>query len=309
MKTSLKRLQKYKDLHQVLSGYPAAFEGKPEATAMLESLGMLTAQLSEQVSGLTSPVRSVYRTKQEIRDNFMSELNRMTRLCVIIATRTGNQPFLVEVKLYLKQLGAVADLAHYQIATHVSEKLVQYPEESLNLGVTAADITAFNALIFDFGGILGDTNLKLNSRKVGRYDLRQLLKQTSQLLIHQCDNFVEVSRRDYPEMHASYRTIRRRQNQRKKAAKENTADISGIVTHAATGQPIAHAVVELVNRENLFETDADGLFYFDELDSASYTIRCFAPGYQVPDTVTMNPAKGESLVVDFQLIPVDPVLN
>lgn len=309
MKNSLKRLQKYKDLHQVLSGYPAAFEGKPEAIGMLESLSMLTSQLGEQVSALTSPVRSVYRTKQEVRDNFMNDLNRMTRLCVIIATRTGNQPLLAEVKLYLKQLGTVADSAHYQIATHVSEKLVQYPEESLNLGVTSADIAAFKVLVLDFGGIIGDTNLQLNSRKVGRFDLRQLLKQTNNLLIDQCDNFVEFSRRDYPDMHASYRTLRRKQRQRKKAGKESTADISGTVTNAATGQPIADAVVELLDHENLFETDADGLFYFEELSSVSYTVRCFAPGYQVPDTVTVKPAKGESLVVDFQLVPVDPVLN
>ena len=307
MKNSLKRLQKYKDLHQVLSEYPAAFEGKPEATGMLESLSMLTTQLTEQVSGLTSPVRSVYRTKQEVRDNFMSELNRMTRLCVIIATRTGNQSLLVEVKLYLKQLGSVADLAHYQIATHVSEKLVQYPEESLNLGVTAADITAFNALILDFGGIIGDTNLNLNNRKVGRYDLRQLLKQTSQLLINQCDNFVEVSRRDYPAMHASYRTLRRRQGTN--GEKKGTADISGTVTNAATGHPVANAVIILVDREKMFKTDADGLFFFEKLVSVTYTIHCFAPGYQIPKTVKMKPAKGKSLVINFQLVPVDPILN
>ena len=143
MKKSLKRIQKYKDLHQILSGYPAAFEGKPEALGMLKSLGILSSQLGELVSVLTSPVRSVYRTKQEVRDNFMNDLDQITRLCVIIATRTGNQPLLTEVKLYFKQLGFVGDLAHYQIATHVSEKLVQFSEESLNLGVTAADITAF----------------------------------------------------------------------------------------------------------------------------------------------------------------------
>ncbi|MDY0102371.1 MAG: carboxypeptidase-like regulatory domain-containing protein [Lentimicrobium sp.] len=309
MRTRLQRIQKYKDLHTVLSSYPAAFEGKPEAMAMLDSLGALTNQLTEKVSGLTRPLTPVYRSKQELRDNFTTSFNRMCGLCIIIATRIGNEPMLAEMRQYRRQHRSVSDLSMYQMAVHVSGKLAEFPEESLNLGVSASDITAFTDLITNFGEIIGYTNLHLNSRRVGKHDLKQLLSQTSQLLINQCDNFVEVSRVDFPELFASYRSLRRKQSRRKAKEETGTADISGAVTNAATGEPVENASIGILEQETIYQTDEDGLYYLDELPSGTYTIRCYAVGYQVPETVTVKPSNGESLVVDFQLTPVNPVLN
>lgn len=309
MRSNLYRIQKYKDLHTVLSSYPSAFEGKPEALAMLDSLGTLTNQLLEKVTGLTRPLTPVYRSKQELRENFMTSFNRMSSLCIFIATRIGDQAFLAEMRQYRRQFRSVSDLNLFQRAKHISDKLAEFPEDTLNMGVSPGDITAFNTLIQDFGEIIGATNLQLNSRKVGRQDLRLMLNQTSQLLLFQCDHFVEVSRIDFPELFAHYRSLRRKQKSRKPADKTGTADISGEVTNAATGEPVTDATIAIVEQETNYQTDDDGLYYLEELSAGTYTLRCFAPGYQVPNTVTVKPANGESLVVDFQLTPVDPALN
>ena len=309
MKLYLNRIQKYKDLHTVLSSYPTAFEGKPEALAMLETLGMLTNQLREKISDLTLPLATVYRSKQEFREQFIAALNRMNGLCIIIATRQGNEPMLTEMRQYRRQIKSAGDLSMYQMAIKVAAKLTEFSEEAQSLGVSASGITAFNTLVQDFGGIIGATNLRLNNRKVGRQNLMQMLSQTSNLLINQCDHFVEVSRVEFPDLYDSYRSLRRRKSHHKSSEEVGTAEITGTVTHAVTGEPVPGATITIAEQETNYQTDDDGLYYLDELSSGTYTLRCFAPGYQVPDTVTVKTANGESLVVDFQLTPVDPVLN
>jgi hypothetical protein len=233
----------------------------------------------------------------------------MCSLCILIATRIDDEPMLAEMRQYRRQFRSVSDLALYQMALHVSSKLAEFPEDSLNLGVSPGDITTFNALITDFGGIIGTTNVQLNTRRVGKQDLKQVLSETSQLLINQCDNFVEVSKVNFPELFASYRSLRRKQSRRKAKEVTGTADISGTVTNAATGEPVENASIGIVEQETIYQTDEDGIYYLDELDAGTYTLRCFATGYQVPKTLTVKPSNGESLVVDFQLTPVNPVLN
>lgn len=106
-------------------------------------------------------------------------------------------------------------------------------------------------------------------------------------------------------MYASYRTMRGPKRRRGSNGNNIPAlsDITGTVTDSITGLPVPNATITLVQQSMVTETDEEGTYTFDELYEGSYTVGCFAPGYQVPDPEITSLGNNDSLVIDFSLIP------
>ena len=152
--------------------------------------------------------------------------------------------------------------------------------------------------------------MAMNNRKVGRKEIQLLLKASNQLIVNQVDHFVIMNGSAFPEMKLAYMSIRKPRRSRKGAPMSDaTGDISGTVTCSSNALAVVNASITLLQHAAVSETDIDGCYLFDELDQGTYTVGCFAHGYHVPEAVEVTIQNNESLVVDFNLIPVDPVLN
>ena len=78
------------------------------------------------------------------------------------------------------------------------------------------------------------------------------------------------------------------------------AKIHGTVTDYQTGEPIEKASVVLSPSGISKQTDANGYYQFDELDTRQYTLTVQKVGYQ-PNRKTASAISGENLQVDIQL--------
>lgn len=311
MRREIIRHQKYKALQRILSDYPQAFEGKPEAQALVDTLAIQNDQLSETISKLIRPVSTVYRPKQDTRKTLLLMLNSMLGVSIMIATRIGNQPLIDIMKLYRRQLPSAPAYNVYEMAVHVSAEIGKEQELAANLGVTAEKLSDFNKLIAAFGSIIDDTGLALNDRKVERRQLNALLKACNILLRDQIDHFVIANKTEYPDLHLTYTAMRGPRRPRRSNNQNNPglSDISGTVTDNTTNLPVANAYIGIIQQGSVTETDADGSYLIDELNEGDYTVSCHAPGYEVPEPVQLKAGVNDSLVVDFNLKPVDPLLN
>jgi len=81
------------------------------------------------------------------------------------------------------------------------------------------------------------------------------------------------------------------------------ADISGMVTDSYTGLPVTNASITLLQQESVTNTDTDGYYLIDELYEGTYSVGCYAPGYQVPAQVETTLGPNDSQVIDFSLTP------
>ncbi|PKN96035.1 MAG: hypothetical protein CVU43_22780, partial [Chloroflexi bacterium HGW-Chloroflexi-5] len=310
MKNTITRHQKYKTLHRILTENPQAFEGKPEAMAMLASLGDCNDQLSQLISKLIRPVSTVYQPRQNLRINFIESLKTMNGACILIATRINNNTLKAIMKQYRVQISRVADYTLYEMAVHIAEELKPYSGQAEDIGLDTVKLTEFTRLTNDFLSILDDTGMALNTRRVGRSEIHSLLKACNQLIVNQVDHFVIMNGPAFPEMKLAYMSVRKPRRSRKSDPEiEANGDISGTVTNSITGVSIGNASITLLQHASVNETDIDGYYLFEELEEGTYTVGCFAHGYQVPEAVEVTIQNNESLVVDFNLIPVDPVLN
>ena len=305
MITEIRRHQTYKALHRILSGYPQAFGDKPLAQASLESLGNYNDQLSAMLTELLRPISAVYRPQRDLRDNMLVTLGDMTSLGILVASKAGDQPMKALMKDYKKVIRSVSNYRLHEIALHVVQELGRYPEHTAGLATGPDEMEAFNLQIAGFADMVLNTGLALNTRRTMRGQVRQLLKDCHSLLADELDKYVAVQRSAYPEMYASYRNMRMRKRRYKGNVGEvpGQADISGMVTDSYTGLPVANASITLLQQESVTNTDTDGYYLIDELYEGTYSVGCYAPGYQVPAQVETNLGPNDSQVIDFSLTP------
>ena len=112
-------------------------------------------------------------------------------------------------------------------------------------------------------------------------------------------------------MYKEYVLVRgnRRKKKRVPNTNDNLGDISGVITDSVTGLPLANATINLVDQELAYTTDNDGYYLIDELEPQTYKVSCYAVGYNVPQAVTCELKEGESLLIDFSMVPANPVNN
>lgn len=89
-------------------------------------------------------------------------------------------------------------------------------------------------------------------------------------------------------------------------AEAQTGAISGTVTDAETGEPVAgafvRAQVSMVRGWNLDFTDLDGAYLIDELEEGTYEVTVTRFGYAQAST-TVEVVDGETTTADFALVP------
>lgn len=310
MNRMILRHQKYKALHRILTDYPQAFENRPEAQAWIETLAERNTSVSALITTIIRPVSTVYRPKQELRKALQDELNALLGVAVIIATQAGNQSQLAEMKGYRREVYSESAYKLFEMAIHVASEIGKAQELAAKLGCDAQRLADFNTLAADYGSVMDDTGLTLNGRKANRKSIHAMLTDCNQLLINQVDHYIRANKALYPDLYLNYTVMRFPHRKRRGAAvKPSEGDISGTVANAATGLPVLNATLTLVQQASSTASDEDGCYLFDELAEGTYTLQCFAHGYQVPKPEKFNLLNGESLVIDFNLTPVDPVLN
>jgi Ca-activated chloride channel family protein len=87
---------------------------------------------------------------------------------------------------------------------------------------------------------------------------------------------------------------------------QGTGKITGRVTDARTGQPVAGAAVKLLNTAFLVHSDGQGWYLIGNVPGGKYSIEASAPGYdyQIKSNVALR--AGGSVMVDFKLKPAAP---
>ena len=310
MKTIINKHMKFKSISRAMNSYPEAFEEKPKALAMKDEFTQCSDDMTEVISKLLRPISTIHRPKQDSQQKFVVATEEYIGMGILLATDLKNMPLLDILKVYKSRIIHVSAFKSYEIAVHVAEELEKQATLAAAFGLTAEKLIAYKALIADFGETLDSTGALLTDRKSGWNDIKKMVVSNSKLLRLQIDPFMIFHEQEFPDLFKDYMLVRGSRKRRKRAIKADstTGDISGTVTDSVTGLAVANATINVVEQEAAYTTDADGYYLIDELEGGSYTITCHATGYEVPQQVTCEMTAGQSLVVDFSLVPVIPLV-
>ncbi len=283
-----------------------AFAEKPEVQAARTAFDSNNDKIGDIFSQLLRPVAMVRNPKQDSERRMRRSLSQMVGIGLTLATSQDNQTLLAMLKSYDLQWRRCPAYQLYEISLHVHDELGKLQEIASGNGLTAEKLVAFKLKVQEYGETLDTNNFLLGDRRKSRLDLKILIKDNNQLLRMQLDTFVRFSEDDHPSLYSSYMFLRKRKQGKSKPGipVEYPVEITGTVTDSATGYPIANATINIVDYELITTTDSDGCYMLEELEATTYLISCYASNYQVPEAVSLTAAKGESLVVDFSLVPV-----
>jgi len=306
MKKFINQHQKIKSIGRILDKYPAAFANKLKAQAMIADYNQNCDDLSELISQLLRPASTIHRPKQDSQQKLVTALSEFLGMGILLASHLDNKPLLDILKVYKAKMNNVSAYKLFEMADHVAEELEKRSDLALGFGISTENMLAFKGLVTDFGIVLENTGVLLTIRRSGWNDLRNKLNTCSKMIRHQIDPFIIFNEKEFPELYKDYMLIRGSRKRRKRPTMDedpSAGEISGVVTDCITHLPLANATINILNHESSYTTDADGYYLVEELGAGSFTISCYAPGYVVPEQVTSPIAEGESLIIDFALVP------
>jgi len=305
MKTLIKKSDKFNVVAVVLTNNPDPLEGFTEIIDARDMFISKKNRISVLLTTLNKPKTEVHLIKMDSRDKLRSLLKLAIGTGITVATRQKNQPLLLALKNYKKILSKTNTHDLPDMASRVCDELEQYQTLAASAGLTAEKLAELKSLTTSFREIIEGTDYEFSSRKAARKELKELVTDCYNLLNNELDPFVEHCKDTFPVFYNAYTTARNRKkySRKKKAVQALTADVTGTVTDSVTLQPVEGAIISLLQTETVVETDEDGYYEIDEITAGTINVGCHAPGYLVPDNVTADPKAGESLVIDFVLVP------
>jgi hypothetical protein len=310
MKSVLEKHQEFKAIDFTLGKHNEAFTEKPDVKSARETFAANTSRINEILSQLMRPVSTVRYPKIDSQSRLRRQLSKMIGIGLSLATTQDNKPLISMLRNYDTQWKRCSAYQLYENAMHVHNELAALDEVATGNGLTAEKLAAFKSDIDSFGETLDITGYRLTDRRKSRKDVQELIKANNKLLRFQLDTYIRYLEDEFPALYSEYMFLRKRK--RKRAAGNQATepcDISGTVTDSVTGLTLADAVITLLSPETIVETDDDGYYLLDDLQAGEYTITCHLSGYEVPDQEKVTAASGESLVVDFALLPVQQLVE
>ena len=305
LKKEIEKHQQFKAVGFVMDKNAEAFAEKPDILAAKVAFVANTSLIGSKLSQLIRPVSTVIFPKIDSESRMRLSLSRMIAFGISLATSQDLKPMLLTLKRYNLRWRRCSAYQLYEIALHVHELLNAIAGVAADNGLTAEKLAEFKTSVDSFGETLDLNGTNLSDRRKTWQDLKKLISANNHLLRHQLDPFIHFLGEESPVLNSEYMFIRKRK--RKNAGKANAAqlcDISGTVTDSLTGEYLSNAIINLISPESIVETDEDGYYLLDELAAGEYTITCHLTGYEVPSDAKVTAAAGESLVVNFVLVPI-----
>jgi hypothetical protein len=293
---------RFKAVRQVLEAYPEVFEGKPQLEEALASFNTITNELATAITPLVVPYNALRAEMAQSREALRAELNMLLSLSGVIADRTGDVEFEITIKNLKAYYRSVSGAQLVQMTLQLANMLESRSEVAASVGISPERLSALRQLITRFEQKIADTNLRMGNRAADRQRTAMLITQANQLLLKVLDPFVRFQKPDYPAFAFAYervRKIRMRRPARKTLPED--ASISGMVTNALTGEPVAGAILILKPYDEVQTAGADGYFLFDGLEPGTYTLSCHAKGYQLPADAVLEAGINDSLIHNFEL--------
>lgn len=312
MNYNIKKNNYFNTVGMVFNNHEAAFEGFPEIIEVKDLFLSKKSRIGELLSELNKPYTEVYGVKSDSRNQLRSALRLAIGTGITVAKKQKNVPLLNSLKRYKTSLSKTNTHDLPEMANRVYTELKQNETIAVGAGLTADKLEALHELSSTFREITESTDYEFSTRKAARKELTSLVSDCNTILKDEIDAYAGHCKDTFPGFYNAYTTARTPRKSRKKKSAVNPAlcDISGTVTDGVSGLTLPNVTINLQGYDLSCTTDADGYYLFDELSAGNYTVTCHTTGYNVPENVNDEVAAGESVVIDFVLMPVvNPVSN
>ena len=296
-------IQKFNAIKRVLENHSSAFDGKPNAIAFRDRFFSKSLELSNRLNNLVRPVSSIYADRKSQRENLQNQLQRMTDFGIMLAKGTQNSAMLNTFTRYKQMIKTTSASMMLQVALDELSLINSQMAAAEALGLDSSFLDGFEEMLAGYQAAYNSAQNQLDVRRAERDAVNTLIKECNDILRFELDQFVRFNAPENQSLAQNYQRLRRVKRSGSNSANNmpEKSDIIGTVSDAATGLPVAGAVVKLIEQGWTITTDGDGDFLFDELPAGHLTLSCLASGYEVPVIAAIDLGLNDHVVWNFQL--------
>lgn len=286
-------VEKYFDKNAAIwSGIAPIADTKTELSANIAAIAAASATQQSIILGVAIQKSDIRKTV-ELQSRTIS-----TALCAY-ATIHANQ------ELYNSSLHSPSKLSKYKGAELIGNALHLHQlatEHQVALGpylIVAATLSNYMAAIMAFNEVLKTTSEAITTRQEATNKIKELMKNTMQLLYKKMDNIVIILQDSEPGFVAGYKIARNIIN-----SPTYTLSLATTCIDSITRQPVAGVALHIMPRNIRRKSSAKGRNSFLHLSPGKNTLKVSHPQYEA-QTLSISIVKKQMQTLSIALVAKD----
>lgn len=228
-----------------------------------------TAQLND------TPLTDIVVDKSSFKQTLGEMTADIAGVIFAFASANNNQTLKQEVNFTLYKLLKTRDEQLAPRCQNIHARGIENKDALVDYGITAAKLAALQTAINNYAAETPKPPTALSQRKTLTSNLRQLFKDADAILTEQLDKLVSNFKAANPDFVATYETVRIIID-----PVTTATQLKGIVTDAATKNPIKNATVTIVELSKTTKTNFAGAYSFKPVANGIYTVTVTATYYE-----------------------------
>ncbi len=208
MKYQLQSIQKFKTILGVLNRYHNYFADIPVFEESFQQLSSNTSQMSQLITSLTVPIKSVSHQRVSARHQMLEEFARFLQISFVIA----DEPEKSTLHSFVRDYRSVSGHQLMLYATYLLQIIGQHPEATTNAGITAQEIEQLHHAIQNYESAINQVSSNFDQRKRNRRQIQTLTTKNNQILRNTFDRYLKSKQSTYSDFYQDYRFARFKQN-------------------------------------------------------------------------------------------------
>ena len=280
------KLKMYLTLRVYLMSNPAITATIPNFSEFLAALDAAILQIQTNSEQHQYNTKGVTGNKKQLKESLILITADASRKIQAYARYVNDTVLLTETKLNDSFLKELTDLKLLDSSNGLYSRIDAHIADLTTYGLTAASQTAYRTAITAFGAAIPQPRQSQLEKKENTL-LENQGFEAGDAAVDNIDMVVEIVRLTEPTFYAGYKNARRIVEQG-----TGTLQVQGLITDAATGQPIVDAtlVFRLSGQTEIAiekQTAAKGGFMIKSLPEGIYEVTVSKTGYKT-QTVTIN---------------------
>lgn len=292
------KLNMYRAVQLFCSNNNAITATSPAFTTALAALGANISAIISTASSETEVITGIATDKTVLKKNLSQAAADLAALVYAYAVSINNNTLKQEVNYAYSDFYRIKDDLLAPTAKNVHDAATANLVALAPYGVTAPMLAALLTTIQNYGTAVPTPRNAKALKSTYAANLKQLFKQTDNLLKNQMDKIAVSFKTAQPDFYNTWLNNRIIIDPSK-----TETQIKGLVTDQLKNTPVIKISVTLTGPTNSNTlTDIDGKYIFKPIIPGTHKLQVEAPGFQ-PATVTVVVKLGQALTQDIQLIP------
>jgi len=279
----IKMYERNAAVQRLIENNTSLTQGKPEILAVLSHFSANNQRVAEIVTQLAQPRTVLSNPRRSLAFQLRETALGMADIGILIGVRQADADKENMYRANRTHLARANQFNLHQSALVILTALQAEGVILANLGITPAHMTDYEAMVSNFGLLLGSTRDLFQQRKSNRELLLNCMRENSQILKYQLLPFAKLQKRNFPDFYREFMLAKHlpKAGQSQKAEEEALYELIGTVSDSETGKAVSGAIVSILTLDMHTNSDADGTFLFEDLPAGTYTLQCSATGYKV----------------------------